>query len=450
MSKKQQDDKTGLRPESHKVTRRKFLSHSGAGAAGLGMLGTGLGGLLASAPARAQKKTLRFWTWLDPNDSNPRAQVQTKLVKKFEQSSGIKVKTELVDWRTLSQQLMRAVAAGEGPDVTRVYSAWLPEHVAAGNLLPLDSLMTAWSTEERDDIGPPLPAFDGKTMAMFIENRMYLMYYRADFMKEVGVDVPKSLDQAAAAAAAIRSPRRSGLIWPASTRSSDTFSYASPMIWSLGGNIVNADKSAAFNGDGGVAFYSWLRDLVKIHKAMPASLIGSDEEVLQQAVNSGTCGMAFMGTNRVKSTRAKLAVDDPSVLQTTHAPSADGSPPPVPVAGWCYGITPNSENREEAFALIDALTNTEAQTMNAIEAGEMPVRKSALRDPWFKSAEAAEMRGWIEYVAANGKDDLSQKLIKSRELNRLINVATQETILKDRPVKQALDDAASQWNAIKA
>ena len=43
MSKKQQDDKTGLRPESHKVTRRKFLSHSGAGAAGLGMLGTGLG-----------------------------------------------------------------------------------------------------------------------------------------------------------------------------------------------------------------------------------------------------------------------------------------------------------------------------------------------------------------------------------------------------------------------
>jgi len=69
MSKKQQDDKTGLRPESHKVTRRKFLSHSGAGAAGLGMLGTGLGGLLASAPARAQKK--RFvsgpgWTRTTP------------------------------------------------------------------------------------------------------------------------------------------------------------------------------------------------------------------------------------------------------------------------------------------------------------------------------------------------------------------------------------------------
>ena len=35
-------------------------------------------------------------------------------------------------------------------------------------------------------------------------------------------------------------------------------------------------------------------------------------------------------------------------------------------------------------------------------------------------------------------------------MNRLINVATQEMILKNRSVREALDDAASQWNAIKA
>ena len=440
------DETTFNRP----VTRREFLSRSGAAALGTGIaFSAGAGALLKSRRARAQA-SIRFWTWLDPNDTNPRAQVQTQLVNRFMETTGIQVKTVLVDWRTLSQQLMRAVAAGEGPDVTRVYSAWLPEHVAAGNLAPLDPVMSAWSQDEIEDIGPPLPAYGGKTMAMYIENRMYLMYYRADYLEEIGKDVPKSLAAAAEAAAAMRNPRRSGLIWPGSTQSIDTYAYASPMIWSLGGNIVNEDKSAAFNQGGALEFYSWLKDLVLKHKSMPKSLITSDEEVLQQAVNSGTCGMAFMGTNRVKSTRAKLAVDDPLVLQTTHAPSPDGSPPPVPVAGWCLGITPNSKMQDEAFALIDALTDTEAQITNAKVAGEMPVRKSALADPWFESDDASEMRGWIEYISAHGRDDTSQKLVKAREMNRLINVATQEMILKNRSVREALDDAASQWNAIKA
>lgn len=159
--------------------------------------------------------------------------------------------------------------------------------------------------------------------------------------------------------------------------------------------------------------------------------------------------MAFMGTNRLASTRAKLAVDDPSVLKATHAPSPDGSPPPVPVGGWCLGVTANSTQPENAFALIDVLTDTEAQILNAKEAGEMPVRQSALEDPWFQQPEAAEMRFWIEYIANHGKDAPSQKLVRSRDFNKLLNIATQQMVLEDRPVQEALDAAAAEWNAIK-
>ena len=424
------------------LSRRTFL---GAGAA----LTAGALSAPYIRPASALGRPLRFWTWLDPNDSNPRAQVQTAMVKRFEEATGIEVDTEVVDWRTLSQQLIRAVAAGEGPDVTRIYSAWLPEHVTAGTLMPIEPMMSeVWNATEREDVGPPLPTFGGKAMAMYIENRIYLLYYRADYLEEAGLEVPRTLAQTADAAAAIANTRRSGLIWPASTRSSDTYSYASPMLWSLGGEFVHADMSAAFDEGGALEFYSWLKSLVLEHKAMPPTMISVDEEVLQQAINSGTCGMAFMGSNRLKSTREALAADDPMVLQTTHAPSADGSPPPVPVAGWCLGVTQNSERPVDAFRLIDALTDTEAQIMNAKKAGEMPVRTSALADPWFDKPEASEMRSWIEYVAQQGRDDLSQKLVKARELNRLLNIATQEMILKDRPVKEALSEAAAEWDAI--
>ena len=60
------------------------------------------------------------------------------------------------------------------------------------------------------------------------------------------------------------------------------------------------------------------------------------------------------------------------------------------------------------------------------------------------------MRGWIEYIAAHGRDDPSQKLVRSREFNRLLNTATQEIVLEDRPVAEALDAAAAEWNAIRA
>ena len=429
---------------AHALSRRHVVK------AGVGGAVAALAGALPR-PAIAQARPLRFWTWLDPGDSNPRAQVQTRLIERFTENTGIEVTVEVVDWRTLPQQLLRAVAAGEGPDVTRIYSAGLPEQVAAGTLAPLDPMMEAqWSSADRDDVGPPLPQFDGRTMAMYIENRIYMLYYREDYLEEAGLPVPGTFDAVAAAVEALSNSHRSGLIWPASIRSTDTFSYASPMIWAMGGNLVHEDKTAAFHEGGAVEFYTWLRDLIHVHNAMPPSMVSVDEEVLQQAVNSGTCAMAFMGTNRLGATRSRLAADDPSVLKATHAPSLDGTPPPVPVGGWCLGVTTNSEQPEEAFALIHGLTDTEAQILNAREAGEMPVRRSALDDPWFGQDEAAEMRSWIEYIAAHGRDDPSQKLVRSREFNRLLNTATQEIVLEDRPVAEALDAAAAEWNAIRA
>jgi len=427
-------------------TRRSFLGKSAA------VMGTtavaGIAAVTAPYVARASSP-LRFWTWFDSKDSNPRAQVQRELVEKFQKETGIEVKTEVKDWRTLSQQIVRAVAAGEGPDVTRTYSAWVGEQAAAGTLLPLDPFMAQWPKEKRSDIGPPLPTYDGKTLAMYIENRVWMLYYRADFLKKAGLEVPKTFGEVARAAGAMADSQRAGFIWTASLKSTDTYQYALPMIWALGGQMLRPDKSAAFNEGGAVVFMEWLRDLVLKHKAMPATYIGWDEEQLQQAVNSGTMAMCIMGTNRLASSRARLPEGDAPNLRAAPAPSTDGKPPPVPVTGWCLSLTRSSKQPKEAFRLLDYLTSTEAQVLNARVAGEMPVRLSALQDPWFKQPNAAEMRSWVEYVAKSGREANSLKISKSRELSSLYNTATQEIILRNRPVKQALDEAAAKWNSVK-
>jgi multiple sugar transport system substrate-binding protein len=394
--------------------------------------------------------TVRYWTWLDPKDKNPRSQVQQAVIEAFQKNTGTTVNVELVDWRTISQQVMRAVAANEGPDLVRLYSANLPEQVAANNLAALDEHMAKWPKSKLEDIGPPLLKYDGKTVAMYIENRAYMLYYRDDMLKEKGLSAPKSFADIEKIAAAIADDKRAALIWPASQKSTDTFSYASPMIWAMGGDLVGADKKALFNGTGAVKFYTWLQDLVHKHKAMPATYVSWDEEQLQQSFNAGTCAMAFMGTNRVLATRKALTAAKPEALQVTHAPSGDGTPPPVAAAGWTLAVPRTATNIAGGFALLDALTDTEAMIMNAKEAGEMPIRKSALADPWFSSPAASEMKSWIEYIAKYGRDTPSQKLVKSRELNNLLNKATQEIVLSKRAPKEALDEAAAEWNKIAA
>ncbi len=73
-----------------------------------------------AAPGQAKESTLQFWSWLNPADTNPRAVVQTKLIAAFEKSNpGVKVNVQVVDWRTIPQQLLQATAAGQGPDRPR-------------------------------------------------------------------------------------------------------------------------------------------------------------------------------------------------------------------------------------------------------------------------------------------------------------------------------------------
>ena len=99
-----------------RVTRRKFLKASGAGA--LAAKTGGMAGILAAgrAPAYAQTTTVHWLRW---NDFVPASDqlLRRELLPEGEKALGIKINFETVNANDLQPRITSAIQSGAGPDI---------------------------------------------------------------------------------------------------------------------------------------------------------------------------------------------------------------------------------------------------------------------------------------------------------------------------------------------
>src|SRR5262245_42435458 len=104
-----------------RVTRRKFLKASGAGA--LAAKAGGMAGILAtgSAPAYAQATTVHWLRW---NDFVPASDqlLRKELLPEAEKALGIKVNFETVNGNDLQPRVTASIQSGSGPDLIMVFN----------------------------------------------------------------------------------------------------------------------------------------------------------------------------------------------------------------------------------------------------------------------------------------------------------------------------------------
>src|SRR5204863_9560858 len=106
-----------------RVTRRRFLQVSGAGAAAAQT--GGIAGLLATGRARAyaQQTALHWLRW---NDFVPASDqlLKTKLAPQCEQDLGVKLSIETINANDLQARITSAIQSGSGADVICAVSNW--------------------------------------------------------------------------------------------------------------------------------------------------------------------------------------------------------------------------------------------------------------------------------------------------------------------------------------
>ncbi|GAA2790762.1 extracellular solute-binding protein [Nonomuraea dietziae] len=186
-------------------------------------------------------KTLTVWRL---GDSNPAAaKYMEELNAEFKKQTGADVKLEWIPWPQVNDKFA-AAATGTGPDVTEIGNDQVPLWQSQDALAPITDIAHAG-----DQAAIPKNLFGLET----IDNEVYglpwgagarAVLYRADWFKELKIEVPKTWDELVAAAKKIQAKKGADVDGFAFNGGSDANHLLGAFAWAEGGEyaVKEGDK----------------------------------------------------------------------------------------------------------------------------------------------------------------------------------------------------------------
>jgi ABC-type glycerol-3-phosphate transport system substrate-binding protein len=426
------------------MSRRRLLRAGVASATAL----TAVTALPRKAPAVSRKVSLRYWTFLDPKDPGPRSNAQTQMIDAFQKKHPeIEVKCEVMAWQQIDPQIMQAVGAGKGPDVTRIAANSVAANTEAGTIIPLNPWTDKWANTQKADFYPDWDALliDGQRMSLPIGAAATIFCYRKDLIEKVGLTVPTSWDDLITVSKALTKDPVWGTVVGVSEKNqaSDLWQTFLPQVWSYGGDVFKG-KQVVLEQPAWVETFQYWRDMVRIHKAAPPGMVNETTDTIMEGFMAGTFATMFNQNQKLAQVRTSKVIP-PDSMGVAMMPGKGGKPGPTPLAGWQIAICKDVKEKEAAWLFIDHMLSPEMQLVNAKVAEEVPSRKSVGMDPWFKSPEAYYVNAYFKICSESGK--VFQYPAKFNNLSDYLAVAIQQVIVKDAPIEKVLKEAEDRYNS---
>jgi multiple sugar transport system substrate-binding protein len=400
--------------------------------------------------AAADPITLKMWTFLSSQTSDPRSAALLSIMADFNKSqSEYRVEMQSIDFGRIDNMVIQATAANQGPDIVNVYSDLLSMHIAAKTLTPLDKYIASMSDAEKSDFIVPLTfmTFNGHVMALPWESRAWLYWYRSDLLEKTGAKLPQALDELGSVSGAVTTDSVMGFALGASEGQlgAGTIETFIPLLWGAGGDMVDSKGHAVFNSDAGVKTLTFLRDLITKYKGMRPNVVSMTADDVLSGIKAGTIAMTFQGSHRLSAARNAAATG--ANLKTAPIPGWTGDKPtPARLAAQTLAIGSTSKHPDGAWKFITFHLGRESQLKFA-HAGVMPSRGSSYKDPFFtESPIGKEMQEWSVYAQKFGRmETLPQDYPK---LVMPLVRAVQEVLVAGKDPKASLDAASTQYNAL--
>ena len=358
--------------------------------------------LALAGPVQAQK--IELWTFVGPGTENVRDRAMAQVVESFKaKNPGIEVNVTVMPWQQLSPTLLRASKAGQVPDVAMLYSPSMPAHMAAGTLSPLKAYLDAWPAADRADLVRLPETIDrqGNPFGVPWELRVSGLGYRADLLKAAGKRAPQSIAEWGETAAAVSTADIAGI--------AIGFSPEAPSVaagWFLttlvgsGVRVLTDDGKAAFNTPQAEKLVQWVLDLsTKGNKtALPTNVALQGLEQAQTLFIAQKAAFLPQSSQRFEFIRERSKLGE-NLKLSTYPGWEEGKPSPALVQSWSLVIPKGAKNAAAAWKFIEHWTSTPVQVESAKMAGYVPVRASALKDPWFNEPKAETIRWAVDYAA---------------------------------------------------
>jgi ABC-type glycerol-3-phosphate transport system substrate-binding protein len=365
-----------------------------------------LGAACLAAAGSIQAAKIELWTFVGPGTANVRERAMTQVLESFKaKNPGIEVNVTVLPWQQLSPTLLRAAKAGQVPDVAMLYSPSMPGQIAAGTLLPLKRYLDAWPAAERADLVrlPETVDRQGNPFGVPWELRVSGLGYRADLLKAANKQPPRSIKEWGEIANEVSTNDIAGI--------AIGFSPEAPSVaagWFLttlvgsGVKVLTDDGKAAFNTPQSERLVQWVLDLSTKGKktALPLNVAMQGLEQSQTLFIAQKAVFLPQSSQRFEFIRERSKLD--ANLKLLAYPGwEEGKPSPALVQSWSLVIPKGAKNPDAAWKFIEHWSSTPIQVESAKMAGYVPVRSSALKDPWFNDPKAETIRWAVDYAARN-------------------------------------------------
>ncbi|MFH1453069.1 MAG: sugar ABC transporter substrate-binding protein [Armatimonadota bacterium] len=366
------------------------------------------------------------------------------LINKYEKENpNIKLIWVDIPYNVLQQKLMSSIAGGVSPDVVNLNTPMaiiLAQHEA---LVDLNKYLTKEEQERYFKNLYNATNIDGSVYALPWYVTTKITMYNSDIFKKAGLKrPPKNYDEVAQYAKIIK--EKTGIYgYMPDMKVMDDFQCD-------GIPIVNKDMTKAlFNCPQGVERLTWYVDLYK-QDLIPRETInlGTAYQTATNRYQCGELGMLITGANfllRIKNNAAQV------YDLTKVAPMPLGKAHIYPAAVMNFVIPRASKNRKEAVKFALFMTNDENQLAFCKVVPLLPSTRKAALDEFFikgKGMPTEDEAIRISIKELFNSKDLSLALPERAKLGEYLTDAVQSALVGKKTPKQALDDAAAQWDKI--
>lgn len=392
----------------------------------------------AATEAPREPVTIQFWHNYDAGAGQ--IDVLNQLIGQFEKDNpGVKVNQVYLEWQALKDNVVAGATTGMLPDVLRGDIGFVPQFQSLNVLFEMSSLPDYAEAASKVMEAPNSSAKMGdKFFGIAANTNTKILFYNKTMFEAANLTAPKTLDEMWEHAKKLSGDKTFGFV-EAWTGVWNVGQY----IWSNGGDVLAPDYSTAkgyINGPKAVAAIQKLADLYK-EKALTGPTLDPGAAGDTDGWAAGTYAMEIDGPWRATSMEA--AKIDYGAVQMPAGPA--GSIGVLGGEDFMMFKTSAAAHRDAAWKFVKFMTGKDAQAAMA-KAGQMPVNKEAIADP-----EVLKAMPLLPVFAEALKTARARPVTpKWGDMENVIATKVAEAVTGQKPVQQAMDEAATEIDALIA
>lgn len=353
------------------MSRRNFLKLSGAGLAGVGLLGT----TACGGGSEGSKANLRWSMWADsPAEKKVWENLASAVTKAH---PNITVNLETIPFQDYWDKLQTQLASENEADIVAMQSLRMPGFAARGAVQSLQQFIDQDANFQFGDFFTVIEeglSFQGEPHALAYDLGPVILYYNKDLFDKAGTPLPSSTEpmsweqfRQTARALTDKGANQYGYI------QDPVFDFMVPWLWSGGGGYMNTDQTkCTLDSSPSIAALEFLVGLFNEGIAAPITDLANPNFGYEE-FSGGNIAMHINGPWQVVNIRDNADFD--FGIAPMPAGSAGSS---TWVAGSGFGISNTTEYADQAWQALKVITSTDSLKQLAKAGRGYPARKSAV------------------------------------------------------------------------